>query len=346
MLPVSIGPLLIDPPLFLAPMAGITDAPFRRLARRMGAGCVATEMVSAEALVRANLKTRRMISTAEAEFPLVVQIFGSNPLVMARAAEMAAEQGAAAIDINMGCPQPKVVKGGAGAALMRDPARAERIVSEIVRAVSVPVTVKIRLGWDEGEMNAPEIARIAEDAGAALVTVHGRTRRQMFSGKADWKAIRRVCEAVAIPVIANGDIASPQDAAKAIEDSGAAGVMIGRGALGRPWIFRELAGLKALSWAEQMDIMGGYLEDACAGDPEAVDLWKVRKHLAWLSRGLPGSAAFRNHITGARSYPEIRELLEGFLESISCGFQVCGIAFAHCSAQYQGEIANAGNTRR
>jgi len=209
---------------------------------------------------------------------------------------------------------------------MRDPALAGRIVSEVASAVSVPVTVKIRLGWDEGEMNAPEIARIAQDAGAALVTVHGRTRRQMFSGRADWKAIRRVCEAVAIPVIANGDIAFPQDVAKALEDSGAAGVMIGRGALGRPWIFRELAGIKAPSWAEQMDIMGGYLEDACASDPEAVDLWKVRKHLAWLSRGLPGSAAFRNHITVAGSYPEIRELLKGFFEWPPAGADLMPVA--------------------
>jgi len=310
---------IFDRSLFLAPLAGITDYPFRCLARRMGAGLVFTEMVSAEALVRGNPATLRMYSTAGRELPLAVQIFGASPDVMAEAARIAVVAGAGAIDVNMGCPQPKIVGSGAGAVLMRDHSMAGRLVKAVVDAAApVPVTVKIRLGWDESELNAPVIARAVEDAGASLVTVHGRTRRQMFSGRSDWRAIRVVKEAVSIPVIANGDIRSRSDMAKALGESGADGVMIGRAAMTRPWIFRELSGADggAPILQEQYLIVLEYLDDAEAFDPGSHDVWKVRRNLAWFSRGLAGGPAYRNALSRAGSYRAIRDIAGRFYESL------------------------------
>ncbi|PXF56440.1 MAG: tRNA dihydrouridine synthase DusB [Deltaproteobacteria bacterium] len=320
---LKIGPVVLPNPVFLAPMAGITDYPFRCLARSFGAGLVVSEMISSQALVRNSVRSVRMASTAEEEFPLAVQISGSDPVVMAEAARINESLGAAIIDINMGCPQRKIVKTGAGASLMRDEVLAGRVIETIVKAVSVPVTVKIRLGWDHKSINAAGIARIAQDSGASLVTVHGRTRSRMFTGKADWPAIREVKETVFIPVIANGDIQSPKDASLCLEVSRADGIMIGRGALGRPWLFDQT--LHFLKTGEDKRPPG--LEDQYAvakkhfeyivdfyGFP--VGLWLSRKHLAWYTKGLHGSALFRKSLNNTKSIDEIKELLKRFYETL------------------------------
>ncbi|RKX58244.1 MAG: tRNA dihydrouridine synthase DusB [Thermodesulfobacteriota bacterium] len=320
---LKIGPVVLPNPVFLAPMAGITDYPFRCLARSFGAGLVVSEMISSQALVRNSVRSVRMAGTAEEEFPLAVQISGSDPVVMAEAARINESLGAAIIDINMGCPQRKIVKTGAGASLMRDEVPAARIIEAIVKAVSVPVTVKIRLGWDHKSINAAKIAKIAQDSGVSLIAVHGRTRSRMFSGKADWSAIREVKEAVSIPVIANGDIQSPKDASLCLGVSVADGIMIGRGALGRPWLFDQT--LHFLKTGEDKRSPG--LEDQYAvakkhfeyivdfyGLP--VGLWLSRKHLAWYTKGLHGSALFRKSLNNTKSIDEVKELLKRFYETL------------------------------
>jgi tRNA-dihydrouridine synthase B len=263
-----------------------------------------------------------MAGTAEEEFPLAVQISGSDPVVMAEASRINESLGAAIIDINMGCPQRKIVKTGAGASLMRDEVLAGRVIEAIVEAVSIPVTVKIRLGWDHKSINAIKIAGIAQDSGASLVTVHGRTRSLMFSGKADWPAIRGVKEAVSIPVIANGDIQSPGDASLCLEVSGADGIMIGRGALGRPWLFDQtLRFLKTGEYRkppgleEQYDIAKRHLEHIIDFYGFPVGLWHSRKHLAWYTKGLYGSALFRRSLNNTKSFDEVKELLRRFYET-------------------------------
>mgnify|MGYP001083488030 CR=1 FL=1 len=321
--PIKVGSVVLPNPVFLAPMAGITDYPFRCLARSFGAGLVASEMISSQALVRNSVRSVRMAGTAEEEFPLAVQISGSDPVVMAEAARINESLGAAIIDINMGCPQRKIVKTGAGASLMRDEVLAGRIIGAIVKAVSVPVTVKIRLGWDHKSINAARIAKIAQDSGASLVTVHGRTRSRMFSGKAGWSAIREVKEAVSIPVIANGDIQSPKDASLCLEVSGADGIMVGRGALGRPWLFDQI--LHLLETGEDKRPPG--IEDQYAlakkhfehivdfyGLP--VGLWLSRKHLSWYTKGLHGSALFRKSLNNTKSFDEVKESLRRFYETL------------------------------
>ena len=320
---IKIGQVVLSNPLFLAPMAGITDYPFRCLARSFGAGLVVSEMIASQAIVRNSARSVRMASTAEEEFPLAVQISGSDPVVMAEAARINESLGAAIIDINMGCPQRKIVKNGAGASLMRDEVLAARVIEAIVSAVSIPVTVKIRLGWDHRSINAIRIAKIAQDSGASLITVHGRTRSQMFLGKADWSAIRSVKEAVSIPVIANGDIQSPSDASLCLEVSGADRIMIGRGALGSPWLFDQI--LHFLKTGE--DKRPPDLEDQYAvarkhfehivdfyGFP--VGLWLSRKHLAWYTKGLHGSTLFRKSLNDTKSFDEVKELLRRFYEAL------------------------------
>ena len=320
---IKIGSLVLPNPVFLAPMAGITDYPFRCLARSFGAGLVVSEMISSQALVRNSARSVRMAGTAEKEFPLSVQISGSDPFVMAEAARINESLGAAIVDINMGCPQRKIIKTGAGASLMRDEVLAGRVIETIKRAVSVPVTVKIRLGWDHKSINAARIAKIAQNSGASLVAVHGRTCSRIFSGKADWSAIREVKEAVSIPVIANGDIQSPKDASICLEVSGADGIMAGRGTLGRPWLFDQI--LHFLKTGEDKRPPG--LEDQYAvakkhfehivdfyGFP--VGLWLSRKHLAWYTKGLQGSALFRKSLNNTKSFDDIRESLRRFYETL------------------------------
>ncbi|MCD4754419.1 MAG: tRNA dihydrouridine synthase DusB [Deltaproteobacteria bacterium] len=320
---LKIGPVVLPNPVFLAPMAGITDYPFRRLVRSFGAGLVVSEMISSQALVRNSARSVRMAGTAEEEFPLAVQISGSDPVIMAEAARINESLGAAIIDINMGCPQRKIVKTGAGASLMRDEVPAARVIEAIVKAVSVPVTVKIRLGWDHKSINGAGIAKIAQDSGASLVAVHGRTRSRMFSGKADWSAIKRVKEAVSIPVIANGDIQSPKDASLCLEVSGADGIMVGRGALGRPWLFDQILHFLKTgkdksppSLEDQYAVAKKHFEHIVDFYGFPVGLWLSRKHLAWYTKGLYGSALFRKSLNNTKSIDEVKELFRRFYETL------------------------------
>jgi tRNA-dihydrouridine synthase B len=297
---IRIGALTVAGNVFLAPMSGVTDQPFRRLAKRFGCPLVYSEMIASQQVVRAHRETLRMTAPCPEEAPFAVQLAGCEPEVMAEAARINQDRGAALIDINMGCPVKKVVNGQAGSALMRDEDHAARIVEAVVGAVSVPVTLKMRMGWDHDTLNAPSLARRAESAGAQLITVHGRTRQQLYGGSADWAFIRRVKDAVKVPVIGNGDVTRPEHARKLLELSGADGVMIGRGAFGRPWFpghvqrFLDTGAFPVEpSAAERCTVLLEHYEALLEyyGRHQGVRI--ARKHLAWSATGLRGANAFR-----------------------------------------------------
>ena len=307
-----------DFPVILAPMAGVTDLPFRLLCKEQGAEVMVTEMISAKALYYGNKNTLPLMQIEEEEEPVGVQIFGSEPELMGQMAHKIEDRGFAFIDINMGCPVPKIVNNHEGSALMLDPIRAGRIVEEVVRAVSLPVTVKIRLGFDAGHVNAPEFARVLEAHGADAIAVHARTREQYYSGKADWNMIRQVKEAVKIPVIGNGDITCGADALRMKEETGCDGVMIGRGARGNPWIFREVkAALSGRPQPERPDIhevREMLLRQATLGvqyKGEYTAIREMRKHTAWYTTGLPGSSRLRAAVNKVSNLEELKNLLEG-----------------------------------
>ncbi len=309
-------------PLIMAPMAGITDSPFRQLAKKFGADLVVTEMISARGLIQDDRKTKAMLSFQPSEQPLIVQLFGREPEILRAAALKALDAGAVCIDINMGCPVKKVIKTGAGAALLKDLKQIKKILQALSQSPEIPFTIKIRAGWDHANLNAGTVFQLAADHGAKAVFCHPRTATMMFSGTADWDYLEKAASQTTIPVIGSGDITSPIEARQALSRIGIAGLMLGRGALGKPWIFRDVKKFirygktQPISWSEKFTTILHHWELLEHHKGKHTGFLLFRKHLAWYSRGLPGAAAFRQQIFSSANREELTDLMHIFFEPL------------------------------
>ena len=313
---MQIGNIKLDAPLVLAPMAGITDLPFRVICRRLGCGMTVSEMVSAKGLLYKNVKTTEMLRIEDSERPAAIQLFGSVPAELAEAAKMVEASGADIIDFNMGCPVPKIVNNGEGSALMKNPQLAYEVLAAMVAAVKIPVTVKFRAGWDDKHRNAVEIALAAERAGVAAVAVHGRTRQQFYEGKADWSIIREVKQAVKVPVFGNGDIFTVADGLRMLAETGVDGLMIGRGADGNPWLFQQLKAAlagepvpEAPTLDARLDLAAEHLDMLIDFKGEHISVKEMRRHISAYLKGLPHAAEFRGRFHKVDTREEFRQLL-------------------------------------
>ncbi|MDF2591345.1 MAG: TIM-barrel protein nifR3 family [Clostridia bacterium] len=320
---MKIGNVQLANNVFLAPMAGITDMAYRAICKEFGCGLTYTEMVSAKGLYYKSENTKDLMALAPEEKPAAIQIFGSDPDVLASIAAQVQEAGADIIDINMGCPTPKIVRNGDGSALMQRPELVAEIVKKVTAAVTVPITIKIRKGWDENSINAVEIAQAAEENGAKAVTVHGRTREQFYTGKADWEIIKKVKQALKIPVIGNGDVVSPESAKKMLETTGCDAVMIARGAEGNPWIFKSVIEylrsgilLPEPSYEEKIEMALYHLEQTILLKGENIGIKEMRKHIAWYIKGLPGSAIIKTEVFKLDKEEDVKKMLHSYLLDI------------------------------
>ncbi len=318
---MKIGNIKVKNNVFLAPMAGVTDLPFRLLCKEMDCGLLYTEMINAKALCYEDENTKKMLKIDKREHPISVQIFGSEVEFMGKATEILNAYPNEILDINMGCPAPKVVKNGDGSALMKNPKLAEEILREVVKKSEKPVTLKIRKGWDERNINAIEIGKIAEDAGIAAIAIHGRTREAFYAGKADWEIIERLKDALSIPVIGNGDIFHAEDAVRMMKETNCDAVMIGRGAQGNPWIFKRTAHyiqtgemLPPPTIIEKVSTAIRHLDMAIEEDGEYVAIREMRKHIAWYLKGLKGSAKVRDEINKMEKYKDVLDKLKSYQE--------------------------------